>query len=151
MRKQMINRSAVSAFVLVSTLMLGFSPLAQAACQATDIKGIWTLNGAYWTPVSDVAADIGWFTCKIQMNKDGKINANQSSCKDENGATTPITAGRLQVKQSCRVSGPIKFGGGTNIDVSNGQMSPDGQEQISATGKLSNGPREYLMTFTRRP
>lgn len=151
MRKQMINRSAVSAFVLVSTLMLGFSPLAKADCEARDIKGIWTLNGAYWTPVSDVAANIGWFTCKIQMNNEGRINASASSCKDELGAKTPITGGRLQVNESCRVSGPIKFGGGTNIDVSNGQMSPSGAEQISATGLLSNGPREYLLTFTRRP
>ena len=84
MRKQMINRSAVSAFVLISTLMLGFSPFAKADCPANAIKGTWIANGSYWTPVSDVAADIGWFTCKLQINSSGKIRTTkESSCKDE--------------------------------------------------------------------
>ena len=152
MRKQMINRSAVSAFVLISTLMLGFSPFAKADCPANAIKGTWIANGSYWTPVSDVAADIGWFTCKLQINSSGKIRTTkESSCKDENGTKTVVTSGKFSVSKSCRVSGVIRFGGGTNIELSGGQMSASAGDHISANGLLANGPREYSMVITKRP
>mgnify|MGYP003572723850 FL=1 len=151
MRKRIINRSRVSAFVLVSTLMTGISPLANASCEPNAVKGTWIANGTYWTPVFDVVPTVGWVTCKLEINSSGKLRTSkESSCKDENGTKSVVKSGKFEVQNNCRVKGVIRFGSGNNIELSGGQMS-ESTDQISALGTFTDNRQQYSLLMTKRP
>lgn len=131
------------------TLGILFPVATQAACNQSDLSGIWMIHGVSGdTYLGDLSETD---RCKIKVNSSGSIVGSASSCtgSDYSGAfKVNIKSGYLQTTSTCKVTGKIRVCGDVcgNAIIEHGTLSKDANV-ISLVG-YDAGDRGVVISWT---